>query len=357
MARCSPAALAAAAAACALALQGCGGGGGPSPAPAPGPATTVTTTTTVYRAPGQCSDRQRRAGCAYGFCNRTEGGGGCECLANWEATGYGCRQPQEPRRITFYMYRAQDDRNFTWANDDLASLSGAMWYLHNEVVIQSCPRHYLITRLLRLKVTVFNPAAMYNVRKSLFGPFAIFDSGTCHGCQEEIFDHYGYVVGCSIAGASDNYTWGGYKPVWYSLPGECPSKDFATKTPQCKKEQPGGMCDDPNGDRTCTWNYTEAGEVRLDELYGPGFDYKDYCARLGGQNIPGEYDRATDRGRLGIGFWDDKGSAGKNARRVEAIREIFRAKYPDMPDLPEPWCDWGAPPPSAAREALTAVVV
>uniref|UniRef100_A0A7S4RAG8 EGF-like domain-containing protein n=1 Tax=Alexandrium monilatum TaxID=311494 RepID=A0A7S4RAG8_9DINO len=343
----SRAALAALAAVSLLALQGCGGGGGGSGTTTAAP---TTTSTKPYVAPGQCSDTQRKGGCAGGFCNEADGS--CQCFPNYDKIGDSCVQPAKPKPFSFYMYRAQDDRNFNWANDDLASLSGAVWYLHNEVVIQSCPRHYSITRLIRLNVTVHNTDAMFAVRKSLFGPFATFDSLGCHNCQEEIFSKWGYVVGCQIPGAADNYTWAGYKPVWYSLPGECPSKDVDHKTPKCKKDEPGGQCLTPDGSSTCTWNYTNAGEVKIDELYGPGFSYSEFCAKLGGQNIPGEYDRNQDKGKLGITFWNDRDSKVKNAQRVEAVRAIFKKKYPDMPDLPEPWCDWGSPPPSLRSEKV-----
>lgn len=345
--------LAALAAAAAMALHGCGGddGGGDGPTTTTSP-TTTTTTTKPYVAPGQCSDQQRKSGCAAGFCNSTDES--CLCLPNYDSIDGSCVQPSKPKPFSFYMYRAQDDKEYNWANDDLASLSGALWYLHNEVVIQSCPRHYSITRLIRINVTVYNTDAMFNVRKSLFGPFAIYDSLGCHNCQEEIFSRYGYVVGCQIPGAADNYTWAGYKPVWYSLPGECPSQDMEHKSLWCRLMERGGQCEDPDGSATCTWSYTDAGSVQIDEMYGANFNYKTYCAKLGGQNIPGEYDRATDKGKLGIDFWDEKGSKVRNAQRAQAVREIFKKKYPDMADLPEPWCDWGEPPP-AARSASVVV--
>jgi len=337
-------ALPALAVAVALALQGCGGGAGTTATTTEAPITTTTTTTTAYRAPGQCSDEQRKNGCANGFCGPT--GGNCTCMANFDRVNGGCQLAKKPQPIKFYMYRSQDERNFTWANDDLASISGVVWYLHNEVVVQSCPRHFGITRVLRLEVTVHNADASFQPRKSLFGPFATFDSLGCHDCQEQIFDKYGYVVGCEIPGAADNYTWAGYRPLWYDLPGECPSKDIKSKTQACKKAQPGGKCDQPDGGKTCTWNYKDAGFVRVEELYGDGFDYKAYCEKLGGHNVPGEYDRSTDRGKGGVDFWDDKGNAARNAQRVERLRAVFRRRYPTMPDLPEPWCDYAAGPPN-----------
>lgn len=334
-------------------LYGCGGGGGdtPSPTPTPGtptpPPTTATTTTTKvpYHIDGECSDAQRKTGCASGFCNNDST---CECLANYmeekdENGATACAKPGQQNAITFYMYRAQDDHDYKdWSNDDLASLSGAVWYLHNEVVVQSCPRKFDITRVIRLKVTMRNTDKLYPERKSMFGPFAIFDSGACHTCEDDYYNKLGYVVGCQTPGASDKYTYNGYPPIWYSLPGECPSEAFVNKTFFCKVKHAGGQCSlkrKPDGS-SCTFTYEEAGSVGIAELYGNNFDYPAYCAE--GTDVR-EYDPATDKGNHGMDFWNGKDDVVANAKRVEVLRTFFKKKYPKMPELPEPWCDWQDP--------------
>ena len=74
--------------------------------------------------------------------------------------------------------KAQSKVEYPPENCDLASAAGVMWYLHNEVV-KLCPRHYDITRVLRYKVTVFNPASVFAVRAGQFGHFVQFDFGQC----------------------------------------------------------------------------------------------------------------------------------------------------------------------------------
>lgn len=322
----------------ALTLTGCGGGGGGG---SDSKTTTTTTTTAAYEAPGACSEAQLHHGCAYGFCNATNNT--CQCMPNYGGSDGDCSKPTAQKKMTFYMYRMQDDRNFTWANDDLASLSGVTWYLHNEVVVQSCPRKFDITRVLRLKVTMFNTPKMFDVRKGMFGQFATFDSGFCHECMDEIFSKYGFVVGCETPGASEVYNYGGFLPIWYSLPGVCPSQPFNKKTKACEAREPGGQCDNPDGRDDCTWKYDYAGEVKIEELYDKGFDYKEFCAK-GGK----EYDVGIDAG-VQLSFWNDKKNPQRNAQRVQHLREVFQAKYPDTPDLPEPWCDWAVQPPIASK--------
>lgn len=305
---------------------------------------------------------QRKRGCANGFCNGTDGS--CHCLANYDPAAEGaegsagsCARPRAPRNMSFYMYRAQDNTTYDLANDNLGSLSGVMWYLHNEVVVQSCPRLNNITSVRRVLVTVLNPEVVFSERKSLFGPFADFNDQGCHSCVEDVFSKYGYNVGCQFPASAEHYEWAGYKPSWYSLPGQCPSLPTAKKTAKCREDEPGGQCGTPTGNASCTWTYADAGSVEVEELYGPDFDYAGYCAKLGGSGVPGEYDRNTDSGKFGVSFWDGKLDGQRNAHRTEALRALFQAKYPEEPELPEPSCDWDSTPEQQQPLARAAVVV
>merc|ERR1712176_768623 len=112
-----------------------------------------------------------------------------------------------------------------------------------------------------------------------FGQFVQFDGGKCtwndSQCQR-IWGKYGYVVGCQKTSLSTANYRSGHRPVWFSLPGRCPSKKWYEKTDQCKRDEPGGECDSPDGSNTCTWTARRAGEVRVDELTGIS-DYRAFC--------------------------------------------------------------------------------
>merc|ERR1712045_742207 len=56
--------------------------------------------------------------------------------------------------------------------------------------------------------------------------------------------------------------------MWFSLPGPCPSADFAEKTSGCRQQNPGGRCDAASGARDCTYSIEDAGDVRFEEFTG-----------------------------------------------------------------------------------------
>merc|ERR1712050_274241 len=65
----------------------------------------------------------------------------------------------------FYMYRAQSDEAYPMENVNTGNLAGVLWYLHNEIV-QSTPRKYDVTRVLRLKVTMKNTQELWAAHQS-----------------------------------------------------------------------------------------------------------------------------------------------------------------------------------------------
>lgn len=220
---------------------------------------------------------------------------------------------------SFYMYRAQGDVDYVMENVNAASLAGVMWYLEKEVVRGTCPRHYGITRIMRIRVTVHSPPELSHS----FGSFFAFDRGKCTapGCLD-FFNKYGFVVGCQ------NQTGTPYGPsaVWYSLPGACPLVDFKSKPPSCLVAQPGGRCPAPTGEKTCAWSYVDAGSISIAELEGIP-DYKGFCASGGNEYV--------------LGFWDGRGSPTFSQDRIRKAQDLFKSKYPGMPhDLPKPVCDW-----------------
>jgi len=239
-----------------------------------------------------------------------------------------------PKSMQFYVYRAENEQDYT--NDALMgvghSLQGVLWYLHNRVVLRSCPRSLGITRIVRLRATVFNTFAPWDLWEGQFGPFVNFSHGQCvSGDCTDVLSRYKSSVGCQTWQpylGGESY---GNMTQWYSLPGSCPTKPFPEKTATCIKEEPGGQCRTPNGTRTCTWNLEAAGEVSLDELSGIN-DYASFCTSGGI-----EFDERTDRGR-GCAFWDRRGYASANAARADDLRTLFRKRYPGT-ELPEPNCD------------------
>ncbi|CAE7682685.1 unnamed protein product [Symbiodinium pilosum] len=237
----------------------------------------------------------------------------------------GCRAPDTAPTISFYMYRASGPE---WPRQlnlsvDMGSLGGVMWYLHNDVVTH-CPRKFGIDRILRYYVTMKPTQALYQ-QGVLFDSYAEFLQGkvTDRTLQANHWSQYGYNVGCVRLDA--NRAVARYQDVvWYSLPGRCPSRDFASKTEKCAFAEPGGFCDKPNGTSTCTWNAIFAGEVFLDEVSGIA-DFDSFC-NLGGF----EYDSATDSG-ISNDFWNGKMNFEACSWRVSQVHQRFAQKYPNLP--------------------------
>lgn len=226
-------------------------------------------------------------------------------------------RPSDGKLMDFVMYRAQNDANYPLENVNAGNLEGIMWYLQNEVLsgVYGPGPKFGITRILRIRVQVRATQPLLDKGMN-FGIRVAFDSGKCTGpdCAMDWHD-YGYNVGCNKLGdwpfpTYDTHFEGG---IWYSLPGSCPSLSYLHKSDDsaCKMNEPGGKCSGvPTGAGDCTWNYENAGELQLTELY-----------------------RET-RERS---FWAGNSNA-ENRRKVQVAKELFAAKY--GPDPPVPPCDF-----------------
>mmetsp|Transcript_56446 Transcript_56446/g.127575 ORF Transcript_56446/g.127575 Transcript_56446/m.127575 type:complete len:949 (+) Transcript_56446:74-2920(+) len=232
---------------------------------------------------------------------------------------------------TFYMYRAMNDNSYPMENVNMANLAGVMWYLHNEVVC-SQPRKYGISRIVRMKVQTKAPKKL--AEKGInFGARFAYDGQTCTGagpwvgpqeCDAQ-YKKYGYFVGCNILGeypfpmAIQGFPVHYKDAVWYSLP----------KSGHCKGP--------PTGEDNCTYSYSPAGDLRIDELAG----ISDYWGAANSKTWK-EYDINTDKG-LGFSFWNGKYDDRACQKRMEHARKVWRDKYPHDPadeDLQEPKCDF-----------------
>jgi len=223
------------------------------------------------------------------------------------------QEPSNSSAYTFYIYRSMSYQEFPFGNVNAANLPGAMWYLSNEV-LPRCPKRYNITQIKRFKVT-YKPTPEMEALGMNFGVRYSYDRGKCTGSNtinlgkcKDSYDKLGYNFGCNNFG--DHYPWPIMKTaypkgVWYSLPVE-------------------GKCDQPTGARNCTWNWEDAGHVKIEEELehkhrGVGY----YCH---GRNTY---------------FWGKSWSKRSGKWRVERVKDAFFEKYPDMDrDLPPPLCDF-----------------
>jgi len=239
--------------------------------------------------------------------------------------------PATPQTFTFHMYRAQNNENYPFENVNAGNIAGVLRYLHDEVVI-ACPRKFQITRILRFKVTMRTTDTLFSRPPHVhFGPYVAFDKGQCTVPKcSELWAKYGYAVGCQKQGTSvAQYSDG----VWYSVPGPCPSEDFRNKSLQCRQQEPGGQCPMPDGSHTCTWHAEAAGDISLDDLTG----IQNYNGRCAEGLI--EYNPRTNNGS-GTFFWNGKQDPTSCSQRQSLVLLLFKARYPQIPQLPDPECDW-----------------
>jgi len=234
--------------------------------------------------------------------------------------------------LTFYMYRAQGNGDYPWRSVNTGNLAGVMWYLHNEVVLES-PRKYGIERIIRMKFQTTSTKALAEVGLN-FGVRFAYDTGMCTGAGpingyascRDLYARLGHFVGCNYLGdypfpmASKGFPSFYEGGIWYSLPKE------------------GACISAPYGGDNCTFFYEDAGSVDIGDLHDMGNGYWDWY------NNPDmkEYDKDTDEG-VGSDFWNGIKDVEGNKKRVQRALALFSEKYPDIPSqdaYPDPVCDF-----------------
>lgn len=254
----------------------------------------------------------------------------------------------------FYMYRVQNDEEYSPENQNMANIGGALWYLHNEIIWHHWSREgtYASTPKTRVeRFLVFTKATPELFAKGMnFGVVNTYDLGQCTGPFKcENLQHYGPVVGCESWTKPDSGKQGNNFPhqqwvgqniypnaVWYSLPGKCSSLKFWDQSGSCEENEPSGKCPPgvvPSGDWTCTYTYQKVGELSINEIEGLS-NFTDFVSS-GGR----EYDKLTDKG-INMTFWDGINNTHACQARIDAVEKLFEAKYPKQPVLKDPTCDF-----------------
>lgn len=278
-------------------------------------------------------------------------------------------KPSTAPTYTFYVYRSYNyGKDYPLGNVNVASLGGALWYLHNEI-IPTCrgdgttarkwgDRKFSAARMKRYKVT-YKPTEPIKHIGMNFGPLKSFDFGEATGPHRgnlrfgkgtgplsgQEWEQYGYVWGCGVLGQWPHQDWHSAKsypnPVWYSLPGPCPTKDIGKWDAKCMIEQPGGWCEGtPTGQGNCTYTYEEAGEIDIDTLVGIKPKWRsraDFCSRCGREGGP------YGSGGCGLRWWDNIWDPGKGKWRYDQTDKLFKKLYPHLPaekELSDPKCDF-----------------
>lgn len=273
--------------------------------------------------------------------------------------------PSDAPTQTFYVYRAQSPEGphgeYPMSNVNVASLGGVMWYLHNELIYETRyrgvvgQRKYDVSRIRRFKITtkattpLFKKGMNFGMKSSYdfgenTGPHRdnVNGPGTGWHSQPE-WEEYGFYVGCNYLGDFPHqdpvFQVGRLYPdaIWYSLMGPCPAMNYQSASETCKRDLPGGLCPSPDGRGNCTYSIEEAGEIDIDELVGirPRWASRADFVRRGGWEGSGW----SNGGQLS--FWNYIHSRDHNAWRVQAARDMFNTKYPDMTeDMPPPRCDY-----------------
>lgn len=247
-----------------------------------------------------------------------------------------------PGKFNLIVFRAAKLEGNVYAtkleNCNAADRAGVLSYIHSEVVpedmrfkedIDANRRKFGIDNIIIFNVTIMNPTPWLTPQIPL-SPYVAFDAGKCldtdPNCKKYSTD--GYQVGYQVQEGNNRATYSAdtNSNYWYSFP-------------------EGGLCKDPNGNKTCTYSYEVLGRINLDELVQLdriGFkNYFDFAKAKNASN-PGQLNFEFDRaGRErpdccetahGIDFWqapcDIKQSYGRIALLMDAtVRPINDSKF------------------------------
>lgn len=243
---------------------------------------------------------------------------------------------------------------------NMANIHGALKYVQTETIdnatgYQRCERKNKVSQILFFNVTVCNPdpsIAYFNAPPhdfNEFGAFLSMDNGQCHAqdtyCSQLEWTALGPFVGFQNQSADVRAPT--HESYWYSLPGECPTQAWSSKTPECKTDHPGGRCPtgkQPDG-KQCTWAAEFLGHVELDELIGIRTRWNnqtqamfqssfEYCQA---GHVEFQRDASTYEFIDGLDFWKDPLNPSKNAWRVQQLVDMYhnRKLYPHNMPLPD----------------------
>jgi hypothetical protein len=217
----------------------------------------------------------------------------------------------EDGTLNFLVYRAatlNDPYGKILENDNAADRAGVLSYLHTEVIPDDMrtkeekdahTRKYNIDSIMIFNVTVKNN---WNPPGQPLTGFVSFEHGECNtpGCEQNYKDK-GYTVGYQVQSSNPRAKYGSHS-YWYSFP-------------------KGGLCDKPNGTKTCTYSYFLEGRVNIDTMVNLdrlGYkDFKDF-------STAGKTEYTRDRNQpcttlSSINFWPNPCNESEGKMRMQRL--------------------------------------
>jgi len=139
---------------------------------------------------------------------------------------------------------------------------------------------------------------------------------------------------------------------WFSFPNSCPQKEWSDKDDECRKEFPGGLCEDGKTpeDGDCVFSYSILGYIDLDDLTGikaMGYNnYTEFCMDQTNETSNNGIELKIEQSGDGyvqvssIPFWNNSLDEAANENRTRQMMELYNseAEKPgsNMTKLPEP---------------------
>lgn len=237
-----------------------------------------------------------------------------------------------------------------------ASVEGALMYVQAEginVNEQSvkCERknkmEYVVFYEFQIAQTVNSIAAYQNSARTLeYCPFVPMDGARCtptdgEKLPKECYEFNGLEgeanLGPCVGGESKDSDFRAPYPntYWFSFPNSCPGTARASKTDECRTEQPGGLCPfgkSPDG-LACTFAYKVLGYLKIDDLVGitnitrkaTGKKYanlKEFCTD-GGVEFDATQDTQSLKVKRSLPFWKDPTNPKVNTARFQKMVNLY----------------------------------